>query len=103
MRHLLVLVIGPEASWRSGLVDPLPVITVIALRDHDVDRPLAANPIVPSHLLCAADVVVFEFKPLAWLHLLERIFLVRLDFADHHSPCCCLVGLNGALSVSAVN
>ena len=96
MKHLLVLVIGREASWRAdrdynshGLVDPLTVITIVALRDHDVNRPLATSSVVPSHLLCAADVVVFEFEPLAWLHLFERIFFVGFDLVDHHSPRCC--------------
>ena len=39
-------------------VHPLAVITVIALRDHDPNRALAANSVIPNHLSCAADVGV---------------------------------------------
>jgi hypothetical protein len=39
-------------------VNPLTVITVIAFRDHDVDRSLAPSSVVRGHLLCAADIIV---------------------------------------------
>jgi hypothetical protein len=84
MRHLLVLVIGPEASWRSGLVDPSTVITVIAFGDHNPDRPLAAGSVVPRHLLCTTDILVVQFESLAWLHVFERIFFVDVGLIEHH-------------------
>src|SRR3974390_2722369 len=38
--------------------DPSTVITVVAFRDHDPDRPLAASSVVPGYLLCATDIRV---------------------------------------------
>jgi hypothetical protein len=60
------------------------VITVIAFRDHDPDRPLATSSVVPGHLLCATHIRVVYFERLAWLHLSEGIFFVALGLIDHH-------------------
>jgi hypothetical protein len=60
-----------------GLIEPLTVITVIALCDHDVNRPLAPGSVVPGHLLCAANVFDVQFELLAWLQLSEWVYGYR--------------------------
>ena len=104
MKHLLVLVIGREASWRAdrdynshGLVDPLTVITIVPLRDHDINRPLATSSVVPSHLLCAADVVVFEFELSPGCICLNGYFLLILTLWIITHRVVVLAGLKGAL------
>jgi hypothetical protein len=96
-------------GWRAdcecnshGSVDPLTVITVIASGDHDIDRPLAPGPVVPGHLLRAANVFDVQPERVAGLHLPEQIFLVGLSLGDHRSPCWFWASLKGLFAVSAV-
>ena len=78
---------GPKND-SHGSVDPLTVITVIAFRDHDPDRPFALSSVVPGHLLCATDIRVVDSS--------ARIFgpgkiNIKIDIENFYA-------LNGAIS-----